>query len=227
MRKICCNILGLWLVTSCLHTENARDRKQSGVYADYRIWGEEGREAVTCLFRFYEGGPEGASLVLGKNSISIDGIPMVAGSARQTGAFYEFSLPLQDVEGPHTILFRDDQGNEYREAFDFRRLYISPELDAVQRRGSFTIGIAGVKEMEPVRVILTDTSFATADINEWFPVVGGKVRIGALHMINVASGPLNLHLFREEDRPLKNPPAGGGTISISYGLQRSFELADF
>ena len=196
------------------------------MYADYRIWGEEGREAVTCLFRFYEGNPDGASLVLSKGSISIDGIPLAADSARQTGAFYEFSLPLPDFEGPHTILFRDDQGKEYREAFDFRRLYIDPELSAVQRRGSLIIGIAGTEEKEPIRVILTDTSFATPDINELFPVVGGRVRIGALHLNNVATGPLNLHLYREEERPLKNPPPGGGTISISYGVQRSFELAD-
>lgn len=226
MRRICCTIWLLWLVASCLNPENRADRRLPAVFADYRIWGEEGKQDVTCLFRFFEGSPDGETIVLQEGSIVLDGTTLAAGSAPETGAYYEYFRPLTEFSGTHTITFRDERGKTYREDFEYRPFTIEPEIASIQLRGPITIGINGVRPGDQLRVIVTDTSFATPDINELMPVVDGKLTISPVQLDRVSSGPLNLHLFKEEERLLRNAPPAGGTIAISYGLQRFFELSD-
>lgn len=226
MRKICCTILLLWLAASCLNTDNGASRRMPAVYADYRIWGEEGKEEVTCLFRFFEGSPDGETIVLRDGSIALDGYTLKADSAPETGAYYELFRPVSTFSGAHTITFRDEQGKTYREDFEYRPFFIRPALATMQRRGPISIGIEGVPAGGKLRVIVTDTSFTTRDINELLPVLDGKITLSPVQLDRVASGPLNLHLYREEERPLRHPPSAGGMIAISYGLQRFFELSD-
>src|SRR5688500_14666397 len=140
MRKICCTILLLWLAASCLNTENRADRRMPAVFADYRVWGEEGKNDVTCLFRFFEGSPDGETIVLRDGSIALDGTTLKADSAPETGAYYEYFRPLCGFSGAHTISFRDERGKTFREEFDYRPFYILPEISTIQMRGPITIG---------------------------------------------------------------------------------------
>ena len=226
MRKICCTIGLLWLTASCLNTDNRPGGRSPVIFADYRIWGEEGKDDVTCLFRLFEGSPDGESLVLREGSIALDGRLLQPDSAAETGAYYESIRQVSEFSGTHTITLRDERGRTFREEFEFLPFYIRPEMASIQMRGPISIGIEGVAAGEELRVIVTDTSFSTPDINELMPVLDGKLTLSPIQLDRVTSGPLNLHLYKEEERPLKNPPPGGGMIAISYGLQRFFELAD-
>src|SRR5688572_14184171 len=159
MRKICCTIGLLWLAASCLNTENRSEGRSPAIFADYRIWGEEGKDVVTCLFRLFEGSPDGESLVLREGSILLDGTRLQVDSAAETGAYYESIRPLSEFSGTHTITLRDEEGSNFREDFEFHPFFILPEMATIQMRGPITIGIEGVPAGAELRVIVTDTSF--------------------------------------------------------------------
>ena len=83
--------------------------------------------------------------------------------------------------------------------------------------------------MEPldyVRVLLTDTSFASDDINWIDTVKNGRVVISADDLRKVVNGPVHLELIKEIDKPVKNGTKEGGQFSFSYGLKREFVLKD-
>ena len=57
-------------------SEGSRDKKPSDIFADYRITADEGKEAVTCLLQFYEGGPRGATLLGGRRPRLLAGLAL-------------------------------------------------------------------------------------------------------------------------------------------------------
>jgi hypothetical protein len=42
----------------------------------------------------------------------------------------------------------------------------------------------------------------------------------------ISNGPINLHLYKEEEKLLNKDSSGWGELSITYGLKREFELKD-
>jgi hypothetical protein len=197
------------------------------LYADYQITGEEGAENVTCLLRFLAGGSQGTPVLLEPPaSVSLDGTLLQADSARLSGAYYELQQPTEAFKGTHTIIFKNAEGREYKETFDFQPFAMMNDLGKTVPRGDITIQLDGLMPAEAIRVLLTDTSFYTDDINEVNTIQSGTLVITQDALHRVASGPVTLYLFKEEEHRLKNAPAGGGKLSITYGLSREFELVE-
>jgi hypothetical protein len=197
------------------------------VFAAYTITAEEGGENVTCLLKFHQRNSRGPALFLEQPAgVTLDGVSLEADSARLSGAYYELQRPLTGFEGIHTIVFKNSEGKEYKEDFRFQPFTVTNDLTGTVPRGEIVLQLDGLEPTDYVRVLLTDTSFTTTDINEVDTVRNGRISISRAALRNVASGPVTLHLFKEEERRLKNAPAGGGLLSITYGLSREFELVE-
>src|SRR3712207_5845550 len=87
----------LIVFAGCTNAEigSSKDVASDGVYADYKIWAEEGKETVTVLLQYRMGGPDGTTLVLEPpGGVAFDGAPLKVDSAGITGAYYEASFPL-------------------------------------------------------------------------------------------------------------------------------------
>ena len=196
------------------------------VYADYRISGEEETENVTCLLRFFDRNSEGDALLLEPPArVELDGAALTASSKPMSGTYYEVQKPLEAFTGTHTIVFENAEGKEYKETFDFKPFAITASIETLSRDG-FALPVTGLADGKPLRVVLNDTSFTTADINEMIRVQDGAIAVSRSALRQVAFGPVTLYLFLEEERRLKNPPAGGGKISLTYSLSRELELVD-
>lgn len=225
--------LSLLLLTLCLACNQADETsapgaRETGMYMDYKVWGEEGAETVTCLLQFREGRRGETTLLLEPPAgVLLDGVPLVADSARLTGAFYEVQRPLSEFAGAHTIVFKDNRGREYRQDFTFRPFTLTTAIAPRVRRGDLSLELEGLPPAAQVRVILTDTAFATEDINRLERVENGRLVIRREELQKTVAGPVTLQLFLEAEQPVKQAPAGGGgVLAITYGLQREFELTD-
>jgi hypothetical protein len=197
------------------------------LYADYTISADEDAENVTCVFRFYKGSSEGATLVLEPPSaVLLDGMAVPVDSAGLSGAYYEVQRPLAQFAGMHTIRFKNAEGKAFKETFTFQPFAISEELGETVLRGDLSIRFDGLPARAPLRVSLIDTSFATPDINDIDTVQNGALIVTQEAMRKVVSGPVTLHLYHEEERRLQHPPGAGGKLSITYGLSREFDLVD-
>ena len=79
--------------------------------------------------------------------------------------------------------------------------------------------------MDVLSVTLTDTSFQSADIiNDTDTVRNGRLVIASYRLSALVNGPINLQLYKEVDKPIKNGTQEGGNIHFRYGLKRQFEL---
>jgi hypothetical protein len=227
-------LLSLFLVScnsdfGCTSSEigSNRDVNPDAVFFDYEIWGEEGREDVSINLQYRMGGPNGTTLILDKPSrVLLDGEEIQADSARLTGVYYEVQKPLTAFSGKHTINFYDFNKKEYKEEFEFRPFTIYPNVPESITRGDLVFDLQGLDPVDYIRVVITDTSFESDDINDVDTVKNGRLVILAERLASLKNGPINLQFYKELEKPVKNGTKEGGKLSITYGLGREFEMKD-
>lgn len=206
---------------------NSKDVNPDAIFFDYRIWADEGRENVTVNLQYRMGGRNGTTLILTEPSkVFLDGEQMKADSAKVTGAFYEAQRPLAAFVGKHVISFTSLDNKAYKEEFEFTPFTFDPEVPPVMHRGDLIFTFKGLDSVDLLGVTLTDTSFASTDINDLDTVKNGRLVIAASRLSALVNGPINLQFYKETEKPLRNTTKEGGRLYISYGLKREFELKD-
>lgn len=217
------------LLSSC----NTNDIETPGrvqprdIFFDYKIWGEEGKNEVTCLLQFRYRRESGRTVKLDSPShVEVDGELISADSARLTGSFYEIQKPIHEFIGKHTITVKDVNDNEYIEEFTFQPFTLPQELPDTIYRNDLIFNIQGLKPIDYLRVIAIDTSFISDDINEIDTLKMGKLIISKEKLEKLVNGPVTLLLNKEEESPVKNGTARGGKISVTYSLKRQLILMD-
>jgi len=212
---------------SCTSNEigNGKDVNPSAIYFDYRIWGNEGDDAITVMLQFRFGGANGTTLVLEEPSkVELDGKQIMTDSSKMTGAFYEMVKPIKEFTGKHTIVFTDINQKQYKEEFNFQPIVLRTTIPKEIKRNDLVFELDGLDPIDYVRVILNDTSFASEGINRLDTVRNGRVIISKQDLETVVNGPVHLELYKEVERPIKNGTDEGGKLEITYGVKREFEL---
>ena len=217
-------LVSFGILHSCRNGEAEKSR--GDIYAKYSIWGEEGKELVNVFFQFQSGGPDGQALsLINPAKVLLDNNFLIADSAREGGVFYELQMPVEDFDGAHTITFIDADKKEYRQEFSFTSFRLKNKIGDTLNRNEMVLNVEGLKENELVRVVITDTSFEGDGVNEMDTVRNNQLDLRKF-LRAISNGPINLHLYKEEERLLNNGSSGWGEISITYGLKREFELKD-
>ena len=222
-------LIALFFFTSCTSNEigNAKDVNPESIYFDYKIWGDEGNDNLTLKLQYRFGGVNGTTLTLEKPAkVELDGELIPVDSSKMTGAFYEIQKPTKKFAGDHTITFTALNEKQYWEKFRFQPLQLRTRLPEVLKREKIFLEVDGLEDEGIVRVILTDTSFASEGINRLDTIKNGKIIITNEDLENLVNGPIRMELIKEEDSPVKNGTREGGRLSISYGLKREFILED-
>lgn len=222
--------ISIFSLFSCTSNEigNSKDVNPDAVFFDYEIWAEEGKEDVTINLQYRMGGKNGTTLVLDEPSkVILDGEQLIVDSAKVTGAYYEIQRPVASFAGKHTISFTDLNKKEYNEEFEFTPFTLEPNVPAVFERGDLVFTFKGLEPIDVLSVTLTDTSFQSADImNDTDTVRNGRLVIASHRLSALVNGPINLQLYKEVNKPVKNGTKEGGNLHIRYGLNRHFELKD-
>lgn len=217
------------IVAGCKDGEQRRKNLPAdGIYFSYRIWGEEGKEEVTCMLQFRAGGPNGAPVILqAPAGVELDGEELKADSARLSGAFYEILKPLNQFKGRHSIVFIDAEAKRYKQEFDFIPFQLRSELPPQIQKEPFTIQLNDFPVSETsIRLTLVDTSFSTNDVNEIVSVENGNIKITKSMLDKLTVGPVILELYKEDEKSIGKVRGERGRLWISYGLRREFELID-
>lgn len=214
---------------SCTSDEigSSKDVNPEAVFFDYEIWAEEGKEDVTVNVQYRMGGKNGTTLVLDDPSkVLLDGEQLNVDSAKVTGAYYEIQKPIASFPGKHSITFIDLNRKEYKEEFEFTPFSLEPDVPATLHRDDLIFSFKGLDSIAYLNVILTDTSFHSADINDIDTVINGRLVISAARLSALINGPINLQFHQEVEKPMKNSTREGGKLYIHYGLKREFELKE-
>jgi len=212
----------------CSNSEigDSDDVKAENIFYDYKIWGEEGNNTVTCLLQYRFGGKNGTTLILKEpSSVALDGVKIKGDSARLTGAYYEVLKPLDSFAGKHSLVFTDPDKNQHQENFEFIPFELFQEIPSNMEKKPFVVKLKNFPATEtPLRLVMTDTAFSSNDVNDIVRVKNGQVEITQSILDQLSYGPVSFELYKEEERPIKNASKEGGIISITYGLKRQITL---
>jgi len=212
---------------SCNSNEigDLKDVDPDAVYFDYKVSGEEGNDEVTVMLQYRFGGSNGTTLVLEDPSkVELDGVRIATDSSKMTGAFYERQVPVADFTGKHVIVFTGMNKKQYREEFDFQPLSFATILPDTIQRDDLSFEVKGLEAVDYVRVLLTDTFYASKGINRVDTVRNGRILLSGKDLETVVNGPVQLELMKENDRPVRNGTAEGGNLSLSYTIRKAFVL---
>jgi len=225
----CLNVSAMFFLFSCTSNEigNSKDVNPDAVYFDYKVWSEEGNRDAVVKLQFRMGGPNGTTLVLNQpGKVELDGEEIAVDSTNFDGAYYEVLKPLKSFSGKHSIVFTALNKKEYREDFEFVPFTLDPDVPEIMQRGDLVFSFRGLKDVDYLRVWMSDTLFSSGDINDIDTVENGRLVISRERMKNLANGPINLQFHKETDRPLEDGTSEGGRLYMTYGLKRVFELKD-
>lgn len=209
-----------------------QNRKESGEdsgerYHDVRVSAEEGGDSITVVLQYRQDGEEGKSMALADGTtVELDGVAFTPDSARQGGIFYERAVAAAGFAGKHKISFTDADGKKEEEEFRFKPFALAEEFPAEVTRQPFTIRLKDFP-LSPTRILLTitDTSFASKDVNDELTVDSATIRVNESHLSRLVKGPVVLEVFYDEEKPLKNAK-NPGRLLITYSLRREFELVE-
>jgi hypothetical protein len=206
--------------------KNIADVDPRSIWFDYQVWGEESDDSVTVKlqYRFRKAGP---TLLLNEPAkVELDGKPIPGNSSKITGPYYELRYPVSTFKGDHSIVFTDVKGKQYKATFSFKSFSLDP-ADFADKFPDVTLILnpKGVAPGDLIRVLLTDTSFANNDVDRMDTINGkGELIITEKDMKQLAKGPVQMELIKEEERPVQNGIFESGRIRVSYGLRREFLL---
>jgi len=222
-------LAAFFLMAGCNNTEpgNKRNVDPEAIYFDYRVWGDEENSDVTVRLQYFIGDGEGTTVLWEHpGKVEFDGEVLPADSSRMNGFYYEARVPLENFAGKHSIVFTDHNEKQYKDEFDFTLISLKRELPAVIKRRELVLELNGLDSGEIVRILITDTSFYSRDIDRADTIRNDSIIITPGDLENLKNGPVYLEIYKDEERPLKEPGKGGGRLSLSYGLKRVFELKD-
>lgn len=146
-------------------------------------------------------------------------------SSKFSGIVYEKMEQADQFNGEHSILFIDSAARSFKESFSFAAVSLVNDVPHILHHKTFILELKNFNAAKTkLRLVLTDTSFASPDVNELLPVTNGKVTISERMLSQLVNGPITLELFEEEQRPLSDSFGPPGRITISYNLSRLFIL---
>lgn len=197
----------------------------SSIYFDYQVSGAEEEPDATVMLQYRFGGRNGTTLLLENPSeVRLDGQLLRVDSSKLTGAFYEIRVPLVSFAGKHNIVFKDKNGKEYKEEFDFQPLSFKADIPATLQRANLQLEIEGAGKEEYMRILLTDTSRLSDGINRADTVRNGIIFLSKAEMDRLSKGPVHLQIIREYERDVRAGTPEGGRIAVSFDLRREFTL---
>ena len=194
------------------------------IYREYKIRGEEGKEALTIRMQFRRGGKNGTTLVLNSPAkVELDGEALQADSVGKIGSFYEVQKRLDEFTGEHSITLLDEKGILHQQPFEFIPFSIT-ELPPTLSREDLNFELDGLEDGESIHIILTDTSFSSNDINEIDTVRNGKLELPKEKLSTLVNGPISLQFIRNKKELFREGGKRTGHITITYSLRREFLL---
>lgn len=174
---------------------------------------------VTVLMQFGAANELAQSRLAPDETVLVDGEPVAADSSSVGGVFYELQKPLADFLGTHTISIAKKGRTLFTDSFSIAPFFLPDTLSPPSLSQPMVLQLENFTDTA-VRVLLVDGDFASADINETYPVTDGKLEIPVTHLQqSLVPGPAVLELYLEKETEKRNR-----RLLNTYNVKRGIEL---
>lgn len=219
-------VLCLACILSACMGSTGQETETDDIFMDYKIWGEEGNDSVMVMIQFREFGPTGPTVRIQPGTVSLDGQMIPADSSEMTGPFYTVSRSIRDFTGKHKIVFIGADKKKFEEEFSFKPFNLKTQPGDTITRDRTIIELEGLDKKDFIRVLLSDTTYPGEGLDRVDTVWNNRLILTKGTLSYLEPGPIFLELIREQEKPLRQRTATGGTLSMSYTIRREFWLQE-
>ncbi len=214
----------LLVMAACGPGERDKRPDDSGsLYFDYLVSGDEETGEVTVRLQYRLEDEDGNGVLLEEPAqVMLDDHILLPDSSRLGGIYYSISLPQEEMEGMHTIIFNNGK-RSYQEEFSFPafRLTGSTYDSAL---GRLFLDFDGLKQKDYLYIVLTDTAFRSEELSRGDTVRDNRLVLQPADLERLSRGKIYLDLAKEVNAVLKETTRAGGRLRMTYTLSRELEL---
>lgn len=222
MKKYYCLLLIAYTITSCQETEiaNSKDVNPEAIYQDYNISYDETFNDVDTRAQYRFGGSKGTTLVLNTPSkIMLDNKQLKVDSSKSAGAYYDAGFTAADFTGSHSYIFTDINNKTYKQQFSFKPLKLVTNIPATINSNNLLLKFDGLANGDVINVEIADTARKTENIDRLDTLRNNAITITAAQLKTLSAGPLTIKLSANVVKPLQQPTAEGGRLTIKHSLK--------
>lgn len=214
-------ILILFIACSSSEIGNSKDVNPATIFTQYSVTYTEGDENANCFAQFRFAGEKGTTLVLNEPAaLQFDGGPLHLDSSDLSGAYYLKDYPFAGFAGAHQFKFTNLDGTVYEEDFEFIPFAIAEKIsEPVSKKKPLSIRIEGLKDGAVLHISISDTAFATSDIDHAVTLENGKLVIQPEELQLLSNGPITLSIQKIDTYPLHQSTSEGGNFEMIYSLK--------
>jgi hypothetical protein len=224
------NLIFLLFIAAGLHAcqspeAEKKPARKPPVNLALRIWGEEGSEFFHCLAQVQSMEAIAATGKLSSGeTLAVDGISLLPDSARYSGVFYQADLPVDQFAGEHNVSLTSSDGRTHSGKFDFTPFSIKLDTGIALTAGEMEFQLLNFPGGEnQVHLLITDTAYATDDINTFLPINDGRLVVSPVLLSGIKRGPVVMQIIFETEKFLS---LGKDRVKllVSYSLAREIIL---
>jgi hypothetical protein len=216
-------VLGAIFFVSCKNEEigDVKDVSQDKIYQEYSIRYDEGDADIKAKATFRFAGADGTTLILDKPAgISLDGKTTRVDSSKFEGAFYPFSMPVDQFTGIHEFKFTDITGKTYTNSFNFDKLVITvPETIAPAKGASLSFSGPALKGDDFISVELSDNDSLSSQVFTAANCTNNQLPLTADMLKKFRKETLAIRIQRTLYIPLTKTTGEGGKMRFDSHLR--------
>ncbi len=221
MQKILVSVLCFSIIQLSACDEeigNSKDVNPETIYFEYSISQEEKNDA-DLLLRFRFAGPNGTTLVLNKPSeIRFDDMLLLLDSSEGMGACYAKTIPYNQLDGTHEIIFIGIDGKRYVNSFNWQNMACKSQIPETIGQENIFIAITGGITGDELKVSISDTSFNTDNAELFLRIANGGLNIPGDAFAVQKEGPISISIDKYSETPLAKTTTEGGTLFRSQHI---------
>ena len=214
-----------FVIVFAVACRNTRTYSEDHLFIDYKISGEEGTDSVSFLLHFREGGEYGPAIELSSPSaVFLDDQMLQVIRSSRSGPLYAITKHLDQLQGEHKIRFVQKNKKYFDIPFRFSAFQLLDTAHHIAQGKDLLLHFSGLSDKDPVRVLLTDTSYYGEGITRIDSIRDNTIRFSSRQLSSLAPGPVQLEIIREQEKRFRRNSPFRGLITLTYTIRREFIL---
>lgn len=209
-------------ISACTSNEigYSKDVNPATIYTQYSIIKEKDQDSIRCRAQYRFAGQNGTTLVLSQPSmIQLDQQPLFVDSSDFEGAYYEKQFAPAQFSGNHYWLFTGTDGKKYKESFTLQTPDCNTAFSTTIQPANYTLTYQQLQAPVAITVAISDSAGSNYIFTQNVSPQNNQVQLQPAFFDSLATGPITISTYINQNRALQHCPDEGGNLSLYYFIK--------
>lgn len=207
------------LIPACTSNEIgfSKDVNPATIYTQYSIIKEKDHDSIRCRAQYRFAGQNGTTLFLSHPSmIQLDQQTLFVDSSDFEGAYYEKQFAPHQFSGSHYWLYTAIDGKKFKESFTLQTPVCYADFSTTIQPANYTLSYQQLQAPVEITVALIDSAGNDYSFTRKLSSQNNQLRIEPAFFDSLATGPITISTYINQNRALRHCPDEGGNLSLYY-----------